>query len=306
MKETWEKRNVPLSFRLGEVTLAKPTIRLLVNTLHFTELKSPALPELPAGVRGALIPSFPVEARKPRLRLREGRLRYVFSQYERFFVDLEQTPDDYLAAFSSKSRSTLKRKVKKFAKLCGGEIDWREYGTPEEMEDYYRMARSVSEKTYQERLLDVGLPAGEGFREEMQRLAERGEVRGYLLFHEEKPVAYFYTPVRDGIVRYEYLGYDPEYGKHSPGVVLQWLLLEKLFVDEKARLFDFLEGETQHKSFFSTGSRLCADLYYFKPSSFALVFSHMTVERLSAGIGFVLEKLGIKSAIRKLIRRWKS
>jgi CelD/BcsL family acetyltransferase involved in cellulose biosynthesis len=301
---------VPLNFRLGELTLLRCRFELMVSTLTFTELKeakvTPESPraDLQEGAAGYLYRSLPVPEPLPRLKISKGFITYVPSQYERYFADLRCTFEEYLQTFSSKSRSTLKRKVRKFADHCGGRTRCEEYASIEEMETFYPMAREISQKTYQERLLDGGLPEGDAFRSGMRELAGRDEVRGFILFHEDRPVAYLYTPIHGGVARYEYVGFDPDYSRWSPGVVLQWLVLEKFFSDSRITLFDFLEGETRHKSFFATGSMRCADVYLFRKTirSFLVVLAHHLVDRISYGAGALLQKLGLKSRIRKMIR----
>jgi len=215
------------------------------------------------------------------------------------------TFEDYLKQFSSKSRSTLRRKVRKYGQLCGGEPDWRTYRTAAEMEEFYRLARDVSRKTYQERLLDAGLPESDEFRKELLAAAERDFTRGYLLFHESRPVAYLHCPIHDGVVFYGHLGYDPEYAKWSPGTVLQHLALEQLFMEPDLRMFDFTEGEGQHKSFFATHSALCADIYYLRRSlrNRGLVRLHAVLEAFSRALVRQLDRLGLKERIKRLIRR---
>ena len=113
-----------------------------------------------------------------------------------------------------------------------------------------------------------------------------------------------YTPITDETARYDYLGFDPEYARWSPGTILQWLVLEKLLDDQGVRTFDFLEGETASKRLFATGSQRCADIYFFKPSlkNILLVISHSMLDSLSAFLGVVLDRLRLKSRVKELIR----
>jgi len=304
-------RTVRLRFHLGEVPLFSVGFELCVLSTHFTRLgKSPeetrrAVEEKAPPAEGILLRSHPVGERLPRVSRTEAFVRYVPSQYERRYIDMTGTFDEYLKRFSSKSRSTLRRKVRKYGQLCGGEPDWRTYRTPAEMEEFYRLAREVSSKTYQERLLDAGLPESDEFKAEMLRAAERDETRSYLLFREEKPVAYLHCPIHDGVVFYGYLGFDPEYAKWSPGTVLQHLALEKLFTEADLRMFDFTEGEGAHKSFFSTHSVLCADIYYLERSlrNRCLVRLHTGLDSFSRAMVRLLDRLGLKERIKRLIRR---
>ena len=304
-------RTVRLKFLLGELPLFSVAFELCVLSTHFTRLgRSPEetlgalVPTVPPA-DGILLRSHPVAERLPRVSRAEEFVRYVPSQYERRYIDLGGTFEDYLKQFSSKSRSTLRRKVRKYGQLCGGEPDWRTYRTPSEMEEFYRLARDVSRKTYQERLLDAGLPESDEFRKEMLEAAERDSTRGYLLFHESRPVAYLHCPIHDGVVFYGHLGYDPEYAKWSPGTVLQHLALEQLFGEPGQRMFDFTEGEGQHKSFFATHSALCADIYYLRRSlrNRCLVRLHAGLDTFSRALVRLLDRLGVKERIKRLIRR---
>jgi CelD/BcsL family acetyltransferase involved in cellulose biosynthesis len=259
-----------------------------------------------AGVDGSLAQSFPVSGRLARLRLEDGLIQYCPKQYQRYWIDLRGTFTDYLGKFSSKTRSTLARKVRRFL-ASNEEVEFREYRAAEEMDQFYCLARQLSRKTYQERILDVGLPSSDPFRAEMLELARNDRVRGYLLLVGEDPVAYLYCPCWQdtGILFYRYLGYDPKFQHLSPGTVLQYLALERLFAEGRFQLFDFLEGETPQKSLFATGSSLCADVFYLKPSlrNIGRISLREATEGISGGITRVLATFGLKRWVKKLIRR---
>ncbi len=285
---------------------------MLQRDAHFTELDAKAGdPDLPPahepGLAGFLIRSHPMEQPPPRLRLRRGLLVYVPAWYRRYWVDLRGTFADYTKKFSGKSRSTLTRKVRKFREAAGTESVFREFKRPEEMDEFFLVARRISEKTYQERLLDAGLPATDAFRTGLVDLARRGRVRGFILSSGERPVAYLYCPMyrESGILFYSHLGYDPEFEQLSPGTVLQYLALERLFEGGDMKLFDFLEGETPQKESFATGNTLCADLYFFRltPRNACLVLLRHSIDSLSTAMVRALTVLGVKQRLKRLIRR---
>jgi hypothetical protein len=153
-------------------------------------------------------------------------LTYVQARYPRYYVDLQGTFDEY---------STVRRKLRAFASLSGGQIDVRRYRTVEEVADFHQRARELSTRTYQERVLDVGLPAGDDFREALLARAAADQVRAWLLMHAGAAVSYLYLHEQDGNLVYAYVGYDPEYAQHSVGTVLQWLALEDLFAEGRFR-----------------------------------------------------------------------
>lgn len=213
-------------------------------------------------------------------------------------------PLNHLKGFSSKSRNTLTRKVRKFASFSGGAIDWREYSRGEEMAEFYELARAVSRKTYQEQVFSRGLPRHEQFCQSLATRADRGAARGYVLFFNCHPIGYLFCPIEQGILSYQYVGYDRDFQQWSPGTVLQYLVLEKLFAEGKHRMFDFSEGEGEHKRFFSTGCTLCADVFYFRRSlrNALLLRLHIGLRGFAAMAARAADRLGLKSAIKWALR----
>ena len=139
---------------------------------------------------------------------------------------------------------------------------------------------------------------------EMEKLARDGNVRGFILFHNDQPVAYLYCPVSNGVLIYAFLGYNPEYMRFSVGTILQWLALEYLFEERCFSFFDFTEGQSDHKKLFATDSFRCANVYFLRknvPNLF-LLQSHRAVDYFSKFIGDKLEQFGLKVKIKKLMR----
>jgi Acetyltransferase (GNAT) domain len=308
---SWSTKLVRLQYYLGELELFSVILSMLVCENHFTDLPdevdnlTPASMLSEASHDGVLIRSHPLKQRCSRLTLVGKVIRYVPSQYQRYYVRVVGTFDEYLAKFSSKSRSTLKRKVRKFVEKADGENCFREYREPKEIMEFYDLARQVSRKTYQERLLDFGLPQDAEFCETMKRLAEQGLVRGYVLFFQKRPVAYVYCPVVcSGILLYAYVGYDPEFEDLSPGTVLQYFILEKTFNERKMKLFDFTEGEGPHKSFFGTDSMLCGNIYLLRwtPLNLLYVLLHILTDELSVASGKALDVLNLRRIVKKFLR----
>jgi CelD/BcsL family acetyltransferase involved in cellulose biosynthesis len=312
MGNRWTIRPIRLRYRLGPFTLHRHRMNFAVLDAHFTTLGSspedmhPPFQEWNKQVVGAHVPGHPVSSGTtlPRVALLPEAIRYVPSQKVRYFIDLTGTFDQYLAKFSSKTRSTLKRKVRKLAERSGGTIDWRRYVTPEEMKEFHSQARLVAEKTYQERLLDAALPGTQEFQAELQRLAAEGRARGYILFLDGQPIAYLYCPIQEGAVIYEHLGYDPAHKELSAGTVLQYLVLEELFAEGRFKVFDFTEGDSQHKEQFSTGSVDCAHLYYFRRTvtNACLVAAHIMLGEMTKGTLAILERAGVRERVRRYLR----
>ena len=304
----WHRAVTPLRFQLSDKTLFARMLPLMLRqaTLAEAAVADPQPPTmaLPSDCRGWLVRSQPLERELAALDRTGEYLRYVPAQYQRYFIDLSMGFDAYKAKFSSKTRSTIQRKLRKWAEHCGGSTDWREYRGVDQLLEFHALARKLSERTYQERLLDAGLPGDAEFLAELAERGARDAARGWLLFRSGEPVAYLYCPLDEGVLTYAYLGYDPAEAEWSPGTVLQWLALEALFAEGTHRIFDFTEGQSEHKRLFATGSHLCGNVWFLRGSmaTHMLVSAHRGMNRLSAAGGALAERWGVRSALRRVLR----
>lgn len=248
---------VPLRFQVGARTLAAVPRRLVRVALSLDTVLAavvPALPRLPDDADGFLVTSVPeaaIDGFVP-----AGLLCAVRQRYVRYHIDFGVGVEAWLAGLSGNARSGLKRKARKLAASSRGTLDIRAYRTVDEMRVFHPLARGVSATTYQERLLDAGLPENVAY---VVELAAEDEVRGWLLFIGGAPAAYLCCTAEGESLRYDHVGHDPAHDALSPGAVLQMEATLALFDDRFAR-FDFTEGEGQHKRQFATGGTACVDL----------------------------------------------
>lgn len=266
-----------LPLRIGRRTLwrfERPLVRRRLTLEETLGNRPPTLGALPPDAAGYQISALPAgwvsglcEA-FPKLR------PFVRQRYQRCYASLETEFDTYLAGFSAKSRSTLKRKVRRLAERSGGTIDLRSYRTPDEIETFHRDARAVSALSYQERLLDAGLPEGAEALAAMRALAGRDAVRGWILYVDGRPASFLHAPAEGDTLIYAHLGYDPGFADLSPGTVLQFEVMRLLMEERRFRRLDFTEGDGQHKRLFATGSIDCVDLILFRPTLANLVAGH--------------------------------
>ncbi len=291
------------SLRLVGRTYAVPIAPLLPATFK-ADLEE-FLRSAPGNVPLLCIRNLPIEQHVPRLQSVGGRLQYTLNQCYQYYADLGGNFDQYLASLSTKTRSTLKRKIKKFASLSGGNVDWRVYTAADQMPEYHRLAREVAAKTYQERLFNGAIPGDERFRAQISNLAAANLIRGYLLFLNGAPIAYLHLPIQDGVVEYAYLGYDPAHAEVSPGSVLLYSALQDLFAAQQFSYFDFSYGTGQTKEVFSTAKYLRADVFYFATSlkHYVAAYSHMALDSTSSMLGRTLERINLHTAVKRLLRR---
>jgi CelD/BcsL family acetyltransferase involved in cellulose biosynthesis len=296
---------VALPLLVGARTLGTVKRRLVRHALGLGDALAgamPDLPPLPQGEDGYLVTSLPAALAGPLAAAHPGLRVHVRQRYKRSFLSLEGSYEDYLATFSAKTRSTLKRKQRRAAERSGGALDVRYYRRPDEMEDFFRHARAVSALTYQEKLLDAGLP--EDALAGMQTLAERDSVRGWILFLDCRPASYLHAPAEGDTLIYAHLGFDPAFADLSPGTVLQLEAIRALMEEGRFRLFDFTEGDGAHKSRFATGSIDCVDLLLLRPTlaNFAAARTLAAFDAAVAAGRRAARGLGVERLARTLLR----
>lgn len=309
----WRKARIAIAFRLGEIRLYSWGMTALVHRLHFSKVArdsvdlEPLFQQLKLGVDALFLPCRPVAVAPTTIEVVGDVFLYTPKTFQNYYVDLESLPDfsGYLAKFSGKSRSTLMRKVRKFKDECSDGQVVREFAHGDEFDEFFRLAGEISKDSYQERLLNIGLPRDAEFIAMTKSRAESGRAMGWLLYCRGRAVAYVLAFIDEGVATYDYVGYLSECQHLSPGTVLQFYILESLFASRRVRMFDFTEGEGEHKRFFSTGSQLCAKTYVFRRSLRArmLVAIHRALDAAVTATGRALDSVGLKSKLRAMVRR---
>jgi hypothetical protein len=248
-----------LKFQLGARTLWTVHRRLRRVALSLDAAltsATPSLPPLADGEQGYLLTSLPAATPVTT----PGLLVHIRQRYRRYWVDLAAGEAAWWSGLSANARGQLKRKEKKLL-ATGASI--RAFRTAEEIAAFHPLARAVSVRTYQERLLASGLPADPA---ELLGLAAADRVRAWLLLQQGKPIAYLCCTGDGATLRYDHVGHLPEAADRAPGTVLQLHALRDLFAEGRWARFDFTEGEGQHKRQLATDGVDCVDLLLLRPT----------------------------------------
>lgn len=297
---------VPLRFSLGEKTVW--VWRPLLAVIDFGDADrgpwtEPDPEDLPAEADGLMCRRAP-QGRYPLGISRHGRYICYAPRVEKlYFVSITGTFEEYLGRFSAKRRHNLKRSVRWFSEHSNG-CAMTVALSAEEIEVFHRRAVEISHHTYQDKLLGAGMPADPEFLASMKKIAQKGMARGYLLWCENRPVAFAWCSGKGDRLNYGIIGYLPDYAKMSPGTALLYLILEDLFREKKFRMFDFGVGEGWYKESFATGCEEFVNAFLFLPSwrNRILLRLHAATEAVNSGAGALLERFGLKKAVKRLIR----
>ena len=250
-------RDTPVRFVVGSRQLFAVPRRLLAVSHSLDRLVAgqPApLPDLPPDADGYRVLSAPAGAIGPMLESRPDLVPGGLQHYRRHYIAMDGGFDQYMAGFSGKTRSTLRRKQRKFAQADGGQLDIREYRGTAGLDAFLEAALPLSRRTYQGKYLDAGLPEGVEDLNALRAAASEDRLRCFILYLAGEPASYLCLPVEGRTLVYAWLGYDPETAHLSAGTVLQLAALERLFAEERFDFFDFTEGEGPHKALFGTAS----------------------------------------------------
>lgn len=294
-----------IDFTLGARRLVSVPRELATWAFTLEDVLASALPAAPEPARdGVRVLSAPTILLPELAAHYPGCIAGGRQDYRRHYIDMGLGHDGYMARFSGKTRSTLKRKARKLAEEAPGGYHVTAHRTPAEIEAFLAAALPLSAKTYQARLLDAGLPDDPGSRRAMLEAAEDDRMRAFLLHAGGAAIAYLALPVSGRTLVYAHLGYDPVWARLSPGTVLQIEALEQLFAEHRFAWFDFTEGEGAHKALFGTHAAACSSLVLLRPTlaNRTLLGAREAFDAGVAGAKALAERSGALGRIRARLR----
>ena len=231
---------------------------------------------------------------------------YVRISQPHFATQLSTSVEEFYKRLSSNARWQAKSKQKKLVKDFAGDVKIRCFREADELNTMIQDIEQVARKSYQ-RGLGVGFHDTPAVRSQFQLKAERGWLRGYVLYVMGKPSAFWVGDVNEGTFGSDYLAYDAELGKYSPGMFLIYKVIEEFCGGnvEGVTALDFATGHAQYKQLLSNQgwSESCA--YIFAPS---LTGTGINVVRsLVEGTGRAIQKvLARTNLLQKIKKGWRN
>jgi hypothetical protein len=267
-----------LPSRFGYLRLYAPRVRLLQlvpggvvasDAAAARELASRVALELQTGEADVLsLPALPVESEEYRAFAAIGgpleRERFTTAWTRRRLV-LPATYDEFLASRSARLRARVRNYGRRLEKALDGEISVQVLRRVDQLEQLAGDLDAVARLTYQRAV-------GGGFTDtpEERRLAaiglEHGWLRAWVLYHRERPIAYWLCGVHRDTIMLRTTGYDPAYAEHRPGTYLLLRVIEDACADPQLRVLDFGPGRSPYKQLFSSESYEERNLVVFAPT----------------------------------------
>lgn len=238
---------------------------------------------------------------KPKLMCRD----YVRTSQRHFAADLPNSVDEFYRGLSSNARWQAKSKQKKLLKEFNGDVKIRCYREATELNTLIEDVEQVAKTSYQ-RGLGVGFADSPEMRERLRFRAERGWLQAYVLYVAGRPCAFWIGDMNAGAFGSDYLAYDGNYAKYSPGMYLIFKVIEG-FCDnreEGVKRVDFATGHAQYKEVLSNQMWTETSAYIFAPTAkgmFLNIFRSI-VGRVDKGIKNVLARTNLLTKVKKAWR----
>jgi CelD/BcsL family acetyltransferase involved in cellulose biosynthesis len=230
---------------------------------------------------------------------------YLQKPYAHHFARLPNSFDAYLMQLGTRSRRSLRYSRNLLKRECEGNVSAVCFNTVDGVDQFLDNAIEISKKTYQWRLLGLGLRNREDSEDLFRFAAERGWLRCYILCCKNTPLAFMVGYLYENCFFYIDAGYDPDWAKYSVGSVLQLEVMEDLYRhDNTPTLFDFSTGYGPHKGRFGKKSREEVNMLLLPntPGNQMLAAAYQSVDGLLDFTSRTLDNFRLKQSVIKIIR----
>jgi CelD/BcsL family acetyltransferase involved in cellulose biosynthesis len=192
---------------------------------------------------------------------------YLRVTQQHYAASLPASVDEFYQGLSPKVRKNQKRQAKKLVDHFSGNVTVRCFRHVTEIEDLIEDVGSVASKSYQ-RGLGVGFIDNAHTREQLRLKAEKGWLEGYVLYLAGRPCAFVIGDINGNTFGTDYVGYDPEFASHSPGMYLVMRVIEGFCAGhhEGVNEVDFGTGHAQYKQVLSNQEWCETSVYIFAPT----------------------------------------
>jgi CelD/BcsL family acetyltransferase involved in cellulose biosynthesis len=185
------------------------------------------------------------------------------------FVALSRDWESYLGEMKADRRRSLKRRRRRLDEMGEVTLDIRD-GT-ERLDDALKEFIQTEGSGWKAQAGTAirSQPKLTSFYQSIARwAADRGELRLAFLRVDGKPIAaHMYLESSEVLYRFK-SGYDEDWSKHAPGLLLTAAMIERAF-DDGLKLYDFLGGGESHKLDWTADTRPLVRLHAFEGRSVA-------------------------------------
>ncbi len=162
---------------------------------------------------------------------------------------LPPSTDELYRGLSAKVRKNLKWQAKKLLSEFPESVEVRTFAAAQDLARMIQDVEQIAKNTYQ-RGLGVGFVDSPEQCKRLSFEAERGWLRGYVLYIAGKPAAFWIGNLYGDTFHSNYMGYDANYSKYSVGMYLIMKTIEEMIEQSgtpRVAQIDFGLGDAQYK-----------------------------------------------------------
>jgi hypothetical protein len=215
---------------------------------------------------------------------------------------LPSTMSEFWQSINPHRRHELRRYSRVIERKFPGELEFKLFEKPEQVENLCNDLEEIAQKTYQR-----GLGAGFVYDDEnlhrMSLSANRGWLRAYLLYINKRPCAFWAGTLYEDVFYLDFTGYDPQFRQYEPGTVLLVRMIEDL-CQHGIRKVDFGYGEAFYKQRFCNESWREASVYIFSTEIRSILINIMRTLVVSAS-NLAEKTLKRVNYLNKLKKYWR-
>jgi hypothetical protein len=183
---------------------------------------------------------------------------------EHHTMKLPEAADHLYQGLSKGLRGELRRKKKKLLSDFDGRVTTRCYRLQSDLEIALPHLEEVAKKTYQ-RGLRVGFQDTPQVRRRLEFCAQKGWLRIYVLYIDERPCSFSAGTVYNGVYTTDYIAYDPAYRDYYLGKLLLVEVIEACYKGGVKEI-DFGFGQAEYKERFGNCRLTESSVYIFAPN----------------------------------------
>lgn len=218
-------------------------------------------------------------------------------------ADIPGSMDEFLAARSAKTRQNIRYYAKRLLAKYGDGLRLETFHDGADLDRLYEDTGRVAATTYQ-RALEASF-VDTPLRRALTDLAVReGWFRAYLLYLDDRPVAYWHGSTYRGVHGPGVTGYDPAFRDLRVGTYVLAKRIEEACADPHVSLADYGFGDAEYKRHVADRSWLEEDVLVYA-TSVKGVRTNLTRTAVLGVAGVARRTLKDRDAIARVKRWWR-
>jgi hypothetical protein len=221
-------------------------------------------------------------------------------------LELPATFQDYLESLPRKHRHETRRHMRRLQKDYPNSMQIQCYRHDQDVDQLRRDVEKIHAKSYQN-AVGVGFVDSEGIRARIRAMAKKDDLRGCVLYVSGEPAAFFIGYKYKRTLYGQYLGFDPQFQRYSPGLqILMHAIEDCCEPDAGLAVLDLGWGERNYKRQLCNQSWMESPVYITAPTLKGML---LNAERsltawLDAKLKNWLSSTGFDKHVRKIWQKF--